>query len=114
MDYAIVAQALMMLVPSAISAAAGWLAARYKAAKAGRDEEEARDGSVRRACVLYMGERLDRRCERYELCDSPTAEQTADLVEDWTVYHGCGGDGIRTARVQRLVGFDLESLEEKE
>lgn len=109
MDWAMMLmQPVMMVITSAVSAVAGWLTARYRSAKQDAAEREATSQSVTDACRILMGARVDSMLDSYEGYEHPTTEQTQHLIEEWSVYHGCGGDGIRTARVEKLTGMRME------
>lgn len=105
-------QPLMMGLTTAISAVAGWFAARWKAAKSERAEDAELAAATREACVLLMGARLDTLCEQYEGHEKHTAEQTQHLVDECQLYQRCGGDGVRTSRVERATGLSIETRRE--
>lgn len=102
-------QPLMMGLTTAVSAVAGWFAARWKAAKSEKAENAELAAATREACVLLMGARLDTLCEQYEAHERHTAEQTQHLVDECQLYQRCGGDGVRTSRVERVTGLSLET-----
>lgn len=110
METQIALQALMMLVPSALSAAIGWLAARYKAARAATEADETRTRAAVDSCVVLMGARIDALCDCYEET-RPTVEQKEHLQEEFELYKGCGGDGLRASRVARILGVSKDELE---
>lgn len=101
-------QALMMLLTSGVSAALGWVSSKYKQSKADSEAQKSEHESMKQACIIFTGARLDTLCDRYEQECGHEPEDTQALLQAWETYHGCGGDGVRTARVERCTGMHLE------
>ena len=126
MDIAsLVAQSLMMALTTVVSAALGWVSSKYKAAKQSAEQAEQEQASIKEAvrlfneqeqafkamqaaCIATTGDRLDALCDEYKRATDHEPEDTQALVDAWQTYHDCGGDGARTARVERLTGMHLE------
>lgn len=102
-------QPLMMVVTTVVSAALGWVSSKYKAGKASAEAQKAEHEAMREACIIFTGARLDTLCDRYEQQSDHDPEDTQALMQAWQTYHGCGGDGVRTARVERCTGLRLEA-----
>lgn len=103
-----VIQPLMMVITSAVSAALGWVSSKYKASKAATAEQEKEHEAMKQACIIFTGARLDTLCDRYEQEPDHDPEDTQALMQAWETYHACGGDGVRTARVERCTGMKME------
>lgn len=109
MDWSMAAvQLVMMAATSVISAVAGWFGARYKASKAKAESNQAEHAAMKKACMLYAGQRLDELCMAYKASETHTAAETQAIISAWETYHGCGGDGVRAALVERTIGIKVE------
>lgn len=106
-------QPLMMVITTVVSAVAGWIGAKYKAAKADAATEKKQQDAMLKCCRLMMGARMEDLCNTFEEYESPTKEQRQHLINEWELYRDIGGDGWTTETVQRLVGVDLEKYEAK-
>lgn len=107
-------QPLMMLLTSGISAALGWVSSRYKQAKRQSEERQEEHESMKRACILFMGYQLDTLCQSYEHDEEHDPAEAQAIIDTWEVYSGCGGDGVRAARVEKLTGIRVEEKEKEE
>lgn len=99
----------MMSLTTVVSAALGWVSSKYKATKASAEAQKTEHEAMKKACILFTGSQLDALCDRYEAQSEHEPEDTQELLEAWETYHGCGGDGVRAARVEHCTGIKVES-----
>lgn len=108
MDITALMQPLMMLLTTGVSAALGWVSSKYKATKEKSDGQKAEHAAMKKACIRFMGDQLDRLCDDYEAKQKHEPEDTQAILDAWDIYSGCGGDGARGQRVAELTHIKVE------